>query len=314
MFTPVTTGLTQPESLFNHTNDALPYRSARAIRDPDVLAFIEALDTRGGLLASLEETKVRAAFLEAFPKWAISSQRNQLRNLDALPYTAFVNGTIQAFDAFYMENRTRRFRCFKGEFMYHRAAWRQGFDFALLEDGPVTVGDAIVISLPFSDTGDRHGQMDEVIADCNRLGVPVLIDCAYMHIAGAIDFDFDQPCISIVTFSMSKTFHGLDKLRIGIRFSRRFADDFIDVFNTVEMANRHSCMVGLAAIEHFPVDFNFDKYRSRQVEVCRGLGVIPSNCVIFGLGGPDWGEYSRGGDLNRICISKLLETSTSGNL
>lgn len=306
MFTPVSTRLTNPGTLLNHTHEALPYRSACAVRDPEVVAFLKDLETGGGLLACLESSSVRVDFLNAFPKWAMSSRHNRLKNLDALPYTSFVNGTIQAFDAFCLEHRNRRFRCFKGEFMYHRAIWRGGFDFALIEDGPITADDAVVISLPFSDTGGRHGRMDEVIADCNRLGVPVLIDCAYMHIAGGIDYDFAQPCISVVTFSMSKTFHGLDKLRIGIRFSRRFADDFVDVFNTVEMANQYACKVGMAAMERFPVDHNVDRYRARQAEICADLGIAPSACVIFGLGGSEWAEYNRGGELNRLCISRLL--------
>ncbi|RZL28112.1 MAG: hypothetical protein EOP64_05510 [Sphingomonas sp.] len=306
-FIPVTAALTRPEALFNHTDVALPYRSARAIRDREVTAFIEAADAENDLLDALQDPHIRVRFLAAFPGWLQSSKRNRLVALETLPYVSFTCGTIQAFDAFYLEHRHRRFRCFRGDFMYHLATWRRGFAFAYIEDAPIAPDDAVVISLPFSDSGTKHARMDETLADCDRLNIPVLVDCAYMNIAGNIDFDFSHPCISVVAFSLSKTFFGFDKLRIGVRFSRSFVDDFIDTYNTVEMSNQYSCHIGLKAISHFPVDHTFDKHREGQLALCNDLKVAPSDCVIFGIGGEQWQAYNRGTATNRLCLSSLLE-------
>src|SRR5262249_33567794 len=164
-----------------------------------------------------------------------------LDNLSAFRYVAFGHGTLHAFDAFHTEYRDRRFRCFRGEYMYHRAVWRRGYSFQFIEEGPIERGDAVVISYPFSDSGNKHPFMDEVIAACNRLDVPVLLDCSYMNVATGIQFDVDQPSIAAITFSLSKTFYGLSPLRIGVRFKREFSDDLVDLCNTLGSANQHSC-------------------------------------------------------------------------
>src|SRR5207253_511991 len=104
-FTVVTSALTRAQKLFSHVGESLPYRSGRAIRDPDVVAFIEKLETRNTLLSAVENTHVRTDFLSAFPEWLRSSKTNQVKNLDALRYVSFSSGTIQAFDAFYAEHR-----------------------------------------------------------------------------------------------------------------------------------------------------------------------------------------------------------------
>lgn len=191
--------------------------------------------------------------------------------------------------------------------MYHRAAWRHGYSHAFLEDAEVERNDAVVISLPFSDNGGRHPLMDDVIFACNQLSVPVLLDCAYMNIGTGIHFDFDQPCVKVVAFSLSKTFYGLNKMRIGVRFKREFDDDFIDVFNAAGMVSQYACACGLEFIEKFDVDYNYTRYRERQLEVCRRLDIEASNCVIFGLGNKEWAGYNRGGKYNRLCINSLLE-------
>ena len=307
-FQPVTAELARGKPLFNHTDIELPYRSARPIPDPEVIAFLDEFE-RTPLRASLEDQHIRLRFLEAFPEWLLASQLNSLNNLNSLPIVAYTNGTIQAFDAFYLQHARRRFRCFQSEFMYHRATWRDRLDFLSIDAAPLAVGDAVVISLPFSDLGGKHPQTDEVIDRCNYLNIPVLIDCAYMNIAAGMSLDFSQPSIQVATFSLSKTFHGLDKLRIGVRFSRQFNDDLVDIFNTVEMSNQFSCAVGLAAINRFPADFNCTKYREKQVGLCRELGITPTDCVIFGLGDDRWNMYSRGGGANRLCLSAALAAS-----
>jgi hypothetical protein len=306
-FIAVTSALTRAQKLFSHVGDSLPYRSGRAIRHPDVVAFIEKLDTQSMLLSAVENANIRIDFLNAFPDWLRSSKNNQIKNLDAFRYVSSANGTIQAFDAFYAEYRHRRFRCFKGEYMYHRAAWRHGYSFKFLEDAAIEGNDAVVLSLPFTDSGCKHPLMDEVIFACNRLSVPVLLDCSYMNIAAGIQFDVDQPCVKVLAFSLSKTFYGLSTIRIGVRFKKEFSDDIVDICNTAGAVNLHSCAYGLAFVNNFDVDFNHTRYRDKQLRICGRLNVEASDCVIFGLGDEKWNAYNRGGQYNRLCISSLLE-------
>ena len=49
--------------------------------------------------------------------------------------------------------------------------------------------------MPFSDTGSKHSEMDDLIKICNKLDVPVLVDCCYLAMCKGIEFDFNQKCV-----------------------------------------------------------------------------------------------------------------------
>ena len=125
-------------------------------------------------------------------------------------------GTSQTFDIFWMINNDKRFRCFKGEFFYHKANWKKFHKWCYIEDDRIMTNDAVVISLPFSDYGKEHPKMKDMLDVCEELGVPVLIDCAYYVIARDINFDFTVE-ISKTSFSQILCAH--DTLRAGLRVS-----------------------------------------------------------------------------------------------
>ena len=110
-----------------------------------------------------------------------------------------------------------------------------------LEDEDLKENDAVILSVPFSDSGGIHPQTDELLDKCDELKIPVIIDSAYMIIANKIEFNFNRDCIESVCFSLSKGIYGAEKLRIGLRLSKKFTDDGIEVFNLMEMVN----MVGV---------------------------------------------------------------------
>ena len=67
-------------------------------------------------------------------------------------------------------------------------------------------------------------------------------------------FDFDRPCIQGISFSMSKGFYGAEKLRIGLRLTREYKDDPVEVFNSMQMLNTIGVHVGLEIMNHY--EFN----------------------------------------------------------
>ena len=49
--------------------------------------------------------------------------------------------------------------------------------------------------------------------------------------------------------------------------------------------------------------------REKQLEICKELNIEPSDSVLFGLADknhPEFGDYDRGTEWRRVCISKLL--------
>jgi hypothetical protein len=236
-----------------------------------------------------------------------ASRLNRLHGFSAFGSLAFTHGTVQAFDMFYAKHHARRFRCFRGEFVYHRLSWRNHFPtWQYVEDGPIANGDALVVSAPFSDLGGTHPELAAVLLDCERLLVPVLLDFAYYSIARDIEMDLSLRCIETLTFSLSKSFYGADRLRIGLRCQREAEDDPIDVFNGMDMVNRAAVMAGSLLLHRFPADYCQERYGALQLDICRDLGVDPSQCVQFAIGDERFASINRGSRWNRLCIADAI--------
>ena len=244
-------------------------------------------------------------FKKKFFRWIQSSRLNRLRNMDQYHSVQLVSGTIQSFDHFYWRHRDRRFRFMPGEFMYHQACLKQGACFKLLENDLMR-GDALLLSVPFSDIGEQHPSTEKLLHQCDSLGVPVLLDFAYYPCTKNIDLDLGFECIDTITFSISKAFYGAEFLRVGIRCQRENRDDGIDVFNSVDMINRISVHVADRLISEYSVDHNWKKYNKAYQQVCKEKNLKPTNCIMFGLGGKEYEDYNRGGTVNRVCVSELI--------
>ena len=69
----------------------------------------------------------------------------------------------------------------------------------------------------------------------------MLIDLAYYNLVRELDFSLEESSITCLTFSLSKGFSLLDKLRVGMRCKIDFTDDPVDVFNSYDMFNKVWC-------------------------------------------------------------------------
>lgn len=284
----------------------LPYGGASCVIDNAQQAVVYNAITNSINNKCLEDTKIQDQFLDTYFQWIKSSHLNQFKNLDKFTVKAYSNGTTEGFDKFYLRNNKRRFRCFRGEYMYHGASWKSCFpDWKYIDDEAIDSNDAVVISLPFSDTGNQHVRMIDVLETCDQLGVPVLVDCAFVGICHNIDFDFDHPCVTDITFSLSKTFP-VANLRIGMRLTREDHDDGLLVHTKTNYNNRLGAAVGIQLLSTYSVDWNMEKWHHQLLNFCKQLDITPSNTVIFGLGDEKYQEYNRGGPTNRLCLAKYL--------
>lgn len=282
----------------------LPYKNAGPINDPEVIDFLKKCLTDG--VSSLYDDQVHNNFLSNYVNWIKSTKNNQITGIDSFTKFCFSNGTSESFDKFYMRNKNKRFRCFKAEYIYHRLAWRNSWpDWQYIEDSPLSENDAVIISLPFSDTGDEHYGMKNVLDQCDKLGIPVLIDCAYFGVCNNIIFDFSHDCITDVVFSLSKTFP-VAHLRIGMRLTRTDDDDTLFVHNKIGYVSRLSSFIGNQLVTKFTPDYIYNKYQNKQFDLCNDLAITPSKCVLFGIGDNSWNQYNRGGTTNRVCLNSHL--------
>jgi hypothetical protein len=278
---------------------SMDFGGSFAVQDPETMAILnKPVD-----LACLNDTTVIERFSEKYAFWVGTTKDNTVKGLSGFPYKCYSNGSTEAFDKFYLRNNSRRFRCFKGEYMYHKLAWRNTHQWKWLEDDDLKSNDAVIISLPFADTGDKHRDFYYVINRCCELGIPVLIDCIYFGVCQDIVFDLDYPCITDVVFGLSKTFP-VAHARIGIRFTRVDDDDTMFMYQKIQYSNRIGAELGLRYLDRFNPDYIPNKYKDKQLEFCKTLNVNPTKTVMFGQGGAEWQQYNRGGYTNRLSFHK----------
>lgn len=286
----------------------MPFGNAFAVADELVINCINNIDIDTDIISDPE---IHTKFLKSYKDWILTTKNNSIRGLEKYQYACFSNGTTETFDKFYSKHKDKRFRFFKGEYLYHRLSCRNyNLSWAYLDDERLNKGDVVIISLPFSDTGNAHEEMDEILESCNRLNIPVLLDCAYFGVCKNINFDFNHNCIEEIAFSLSKSLFSAH-LRIGMRLTKIDDDDPLFVTNKVGYVNRLSAYIGHELLKEFSPDYIYNKYSQRQNEICNLLGVTPSNCVLFGIGGEKWNEYNRDRKTNRLSFHKFLHQSTT---
>lgn len=287
-------------SKYQYDNKHLPFGHSAAVNDANVLNAMQNIS-----LGQFSNIDINKEFCQTYLDW-IKQHPHNTTGLDNFKYAVYSHGTSEAFDKFYMKNLNRRFRIFKSEYLYHQLAWRNSkLNWDYIEDGKLDGNDAVIISYPFADTGNKHEQMDFILHNCSALNIPVLIDCAYYTISSELDFDFNHKCITDITFSLSKTFP-VAHARIGMRLTKEDDDDTLFVYEKANYQNRLGAILGLELINNFSSDYIVNKYRTTQIKFCKITNTKPSATVLFGIGGDEWIDYNRGSNTNRLSFHNYL--------
>ena len=180
-------------------------------------------------------------------------------------------------------------------------------------------GDALVLSVPFCDTGNELQHLEKILLHCEKLSIPVLIDCCYYSISAGINYNFVYNCIDTITFSLSKTFP-VSNLRIGVRYTRKDIVDGQTLHSDINYNHSWSAWIGYSLMQKFSPDFIYDTYKDQQNEICDFFNLKPSQSVIFACGAESWSTYNRSTMLkeyqlmfdpnlfnNRICLNTFYE-------
>jgi hypothetical protein len=248
-------------------------------------------------------------YCDIFYSWIVNSHNKTITGLNKFKYRHFTQGTSQSFDNFVLRHATKQVINFAGDFQYHACISKQLNHKVVKHIDELKKGQALIISFPFSDTGNEHSSFKEILDSCDQLNIPVCLDIAYWGIAKDLILNLDQwQCIQEVTCSLSKPFYVLETHRIGIRFSREYFDDGICMINEVRMANTHSMNLGSWFMQKFSNSYNWETYGQHYYQICKDLKLKTTNTVIFALGDQRHCEFNRGIDgNNRVCLSEYLK-------
>lgn len=278
------------------------YGGAWSIHDPETLKSL--LEVPAGDIDTSQ-------FCSAYKEWI--NVGKDLVGWQDFKHLDFSNGTTETFDKFYQSHQHLRLRLLRGEYFYHQIQARLMFKdrFKWIDDVELMSGDVVVMSCPFSDTGEVPLDFDIILNECDRLEIPVMLDLAYISISDIKTLDLTHPSIKVVTTSLSKVFP-VEHHRIGLRLRRDFEDDTLVAYNQNQYVNRHSVNIGHHMISSFSNRWLVSKYKGQQQEICGRLGVVPSSCVIFGIDhNRHFNEYNRGGATNRLCFSRIWDGRAS---
>lgn len=293
------------------------YGGAYSVYDPELLLMRDRLIRNFTMLDSANPSIaeiIKSEFVETYRSWMF--QGFNFKHVDLYQYGCFTQGTTESFAQFYIRYRDGyRLRLKRADYFYHqmmKSLWYSD-RFAWLDEDDIRAGDVVLISVPFSDTGDCPQELNHMLDQCEHLGVPVMLDLAYLNLAVGESFpyeiDLSRECIKYVVTSLSKVFP-VENLRIGLRLQKERLDDQLYVINETNYnyINILSAFVGLNMMRSFPNNFVFDRYRPKQLELCEKLEVEPSPCFTLGIDRHNrYPEYNRGGDSNRLCFSRVWD-------
>lgn len=284
----------------------LPFGGARAINNHVIEEFIRYSHTPD-MMDMIRSPHIVANFLSKYHRWLQASELNTLNGFDSFKHLRYSNGTTEIFDKWYLRHHGRRLRMFRGEYMYHLATHKNlGLPYEWLENGPLDSNDHIIISMPFADNGGMRPETMNILDSAAILGVPVLIDAAYLGTTKGLVFDFGHPAIDTVSVSLSKTFP-VAHARIGMRLCRKDVDDGLDIYHKTEYENRWGAALGALLLSSYGIDYNAITFGEWHKIRCMEMDIMPSHSVLFGLGGSDYGQYNRGGLYNRLYLGGLYE-------
>jgi hypothetical protein len=257
------------------------FSSGNSIKDPQVIEHVQGLNLSRHLL----NPWIVEEFESAFPAWIRAGTGYRLENFDLFQYVGFSAGTQESFINFYLFNKDKRFRVFRGDYWWHMDIWsKTNINWAYIEDDELRPGDICICSCPFALTGDKHERFDWLVDECNRVGIKLLVDFIYLpNSYHAVDIDLSADCIDQITFSFSKTFP-VQCAKIAVRMCKTKPQDPMQMSNDENICNRLSAGLALDIIQKFPVDYNVQKYLDRQTYWCNRLGLKQTRVVHFGLG------------------------------
>jgi hypothetical protein len=288
--------------------DIQPYVGAWSVHD---LMLKNHRDFVQGLWKEKEWdfTELKHDYFKLYKQWMFEPHP-RIQGTDWYSEPCFTQGTTESFNLFYIRYSDKRLRIARGEYFYHNMIGKL-YDkpFAFLDEDDLQEGDAVVLSVPFSDTGNVPYYLEEILTECDLKGIPVMLDLAYLNLAKDLSFDLRHECIEYITSSLSKSFP-LELSRIGIRFQKSSFEDQLNIMNEDKLnyINMHSLYLGYHMMERFKADWLYTKYRYPQLLICEELEVEPSSCVIFGIDSKNkYPEYNRGGETNRLCFSRVWD-------
>ena len=293
---------------YQYLYDHYLIKPANSVMHDPFRHFLQASNWFQDIITNKKPVDVQTEFLELYPKWIVNSKLNSVIGLDSFPYRHVSLGTTQAMDDFvlYTFKTRRRLRVLKGEYGYAREISDCDSISPPVDDVPLQENDSLLISSPFSSTGDIHPRWDELMDTCNKLNIPVFVDCAFYGTCIDIHLDFTHECIDTVAFSPTK---GLNcgNMRTGMIFTKRSGRQCnLDILTKWHHGIHIHTYIAYILMQNFDSDTIPNTYRDIQLKACEHYQLTPTKTIHLALGDERWSHYNRENVCNRVGLRNAI--------
>ena len=112
---------------------------------------------------------------------------------------------VVAIGFMYSRDYLQQNKLFKGEYPYNRDIGIFAYSNQMIEN-PANLhkNDALILSYPFSGTGTKHDQYEDIMERCDQLDIPVLLDCAWLGSAKNQEIDVNYEVVAPDTLNTTK--------------------------------------------------------------------------------------------------------------
>lgn len=274
-------------------------RKAKPIVDLDIISAMKNIEyvTKTSDLPIAEN---QFEFLQLHRQWVKSSENFKISGLKDFE-NLVTYGVTDAFNDFYFINKN--IYVMRGEYTYHRDLGYPVIDSIC----DIPSYSALIISYPFSATGNVHPDWKDIIEVCEKRSVKVFVDCCLFGISKVDELDLSSFCITHVAFSFSKTFSTAGN-RTGVLYTKDKTLTPLKKQNNHFYTNMMGQKMHMKLMSSFEPDYIYNKYRKKQEKLCSEFGIDVSDTVIFGTSNSSEFDYfERDRYTNRICITYSLQ-------
>jgi hypothetical protein len=161
--------------------------------------------------------------------------------------------------------------------------------------------DLLYITNPSCINGNfiNNDQWNTIINSHNNIA----LDCAYLGSTETRKIELNKN-INYVYVGLSKMF-GLQDLRIGFTFYNKINIAHHAIVKNYYY-NNNNLRLTMELMQNFKLGYLHSKYKDKQKAVCQEYNINPSDVVYLAYTYDNTYDFYKRGDVNRLCITKLL--------
>lgn len=134
--------------------------------------------------------------------------------------------------------------------------------------------------------------MNDSLKICEKKYIPLYIDSVWFRACFNLNFDFNHPAITKISFSLSKGI-SLGYMKTGLRFSNYSSSENMPItqhnlYNHLVLSN---CQIGIWQMNQFDPDWSTRKYLKWYKQLCKKYDMLATKCLNVSLL-PLYNQYS----------------------